>query len=340
MAQMVAIGLDLAKNVFQVHGIDAQGQVVLRRKLRRGEVESFFEALSPTTIGMEACGSAHHWARVLARLGHNVRLMPPAYVKPYVKRGKTDAADAEAIAEAMTRPTMRFVPPKTPAQQAAGVELKVRQLLVRQMTRAVNALRGHLAEFGVIAPQGIWKISDLLAVVRDCEDDRLPPIARDALLTLVEQVDALRAHIDRLQSAMVKRGRTDETARRLTTIPGIGAVTAAALQAMVPDPHGFRSARHFAAWLGLTPKAHSSGSKERLGRISKQGNPLLRSLLVLGATARLRYARRASSAVTWSDRLLARRPFKVAAVALANKMARIAWVLLARGGTYRMAVPA
>jgi transposase len=335
MEKITTIGLDLAKNVFQVHGVDDAGQVVLRRKLRRSDVEAFFRQLPLVTIGMEACGGAYHWARVLEGLGHRVRLMPPAYVKPYVKRGKTDAADAEAICEAVTRPTMRFVPAKTEAQQAAGTELKVRQMLVQQRTRTVNALRGHLAEFGVIAAKGMGKVADLIAMLHDVDDRRLPSAAREALLELAGQIEALEERIGRLETGMIRRSRTDETARRLATIPGIGAITAIAPQAMVPDPKGFQSGRHFAASLGLTPRAHSSGGKERLGRISKQGNATLRSLLVLGATARLRYAKRAPEGTDWPTRLLARRPFKVAAVALANKMARIAWALLAKGGTYR-----
>jgi transposase len=337
MDKVTTIGIDLAKNVFQVHGIDAAGQVVLRRKLRRGEVEGFFAALPPCTIGMEACGTAHFRARALGRLGHEVRLMPPAYVKPYVKRGKTDAADAEAICEAVTRPTMRFVPAKTEAQQAGLVELRVRDLLVRQRTQAVNALRGHLAEFGVVAPKGVWKVAELLAVIRDRDDHRLPASARMALTELAEELDALQARIERLETGLVRRARTDATARRLATIPGIGAITANALLALVPDPQGFASGRHFAAWLGLTPRAHSSGGKERLGRISKQGNTMLRTLLIRGATAQLQYVRRSpeGGGSGWLADLLARRPFKVAAVALANKMARIAWALLAKGGIYR-----
>lgn len=235
----------------------------------------------------------------------------------------------------MTRPTMRFVPVKSEAQQAAGTELKVRQMLVQQRTRAVNALRGHLAEFGIIAAKGMGKVTDLIAILRDDDDRRLPSAAREALLELAAEIEALEGRIDRLEAGMVRRSRTDETARRLATIPGIGAITAIALQAMVPDPKGFQSGRHFAASLGLTPRAHSSGGKERLGRISRQGNATLRSLLVLGATARLRYAKRAPEGTDWPTRLLARRPFKVAAVALANKMARIAWALLAKGGAYK-----
>jgi transposase len=334
------IGLDLAKNVFQVHGVDEADRNVLRKKLRRAEVISFFGSLPPALIGIEACGGAHHWARELSKLGHDVRLMPPAYVKPYVKRGKTDAIDAEAICEAVTRPTMRFVAAKSEEQQSSGVELKVRQLLVQQRTRCVNALRGHLAEFGIVAAKGMDKVSDLVAVVRDMEDNRLPPAAREALLDLARQIEIADDGIRRLETRLVRRSRSDESARRLVTIPGVGAITAAALQATAADPTAFRSARHFAAWLGLTPRANSSGGKERRGGISKQGNRMLRSLLVLGATARLRYLRTAPERAEWESRLLSRRPFKVAAVALANKMARIAWALLVRGGTYRMVASA
>ena len=333
------IGLDLAKNVFQVHGVD-EADRVLRKKLRRAEVLTFFGSLPPALVGIEACGGAHHWARELSKLGHDVRLMPPAYVKPYVKRGKTDALDAEAICEAVTRPTMRFVAPKSEEQQSSGVELKVRQLLVQQRTRCVNALRGHLAEFGIVAAKGMGKVSELVAVVRDMEDNRLPLAAREALLDLARQIEAADDGIRRLETRLVRRSRTDERARRLATIPGVGAITAAALQATAVDPSAFRSARHFAAWLGLTPRANSSGGKERRGGISKQGNRMLRSLLVLGATAQLRYLRTAPERAEWASRLLARRPFKVVAVALANKMARIAWALLVRGGTYRMAASA
>jgi transposase len=334
------IGLDLAKNVFQVHGVNEADRAVLRKKLRRAEVLSFFGSLPPSLVGIEACGGAHHWARELSKLGHEVRLMPPAYVKPYVKRGKTDAIDAEAICEAVTRPTMRFVTPKSEEQQSAGVELKVRQLLVQQRTRCVNAMRGHLAEFGIVAAKGMGKVSDLVAVIRDIEDHRLPGAAREALLDLARQIEAADDGIRRLETRLLRRSRTDERARRLATIPGVGAITAAALQATAVDPAAFRSARHFAAWLGLTPRANSSGGRERRGGISKQGNRMLRSLLVLGATARLRYLRAGPERADWASRLLARRPFKVAAVALANKMARVAWALLVRGGTYRMGASA
>jgi transposase len=264
-----------------------------------------------------------------------VRLMPPSYVKPYVKRGKTDALDAEAICEAVTRPTMRFVPIKTELHQAATIELKTRELLVRQRSQSVSALRSHMAEYGIVAAKGLPRFEDLVLIVRDAEDRRLPAAAREVLAELVEQVEDLHKRIERLDARMVRRTREDETARRLATIPGVGAVTATALQALVPDPKGFASARHFAAWLGLTPRSHSSGGKDRLGRISKQGNPLLRRLLVLGASARLLHQKRREPSGDWMGRILDRRPFKVAAVALANKMARIAWALLTKGGTFR-----
>jgi transposase len=329
------IGLDLAKHVFQVHGANAEGSPVFNRKLRRGEVLRFFEKLPPCLVGMEACGTAHYWAREIAALGHEVRLIPPAYVKPFVKRGKTDAADAEAIGEAVTRKTMRFVPVKTARQQAATMVLKTRALLVRQRTQAVNALRAHLAELGIIAAVGMAKVAALVAIVRDETDARLPPAARFALMAVVDQIGALAGQIDRLERSIVTGAKRDEDMRRLTTIPGVGAITAATIKSLVPDPGGFKSGRHFAAWLGLAPRPHSSGGKERLGRISKMGNPELRTLLVIGATSVLRIARNDARARPWLTALLARRPFKVAAVALANKMARIIWALLNRGGIYR-----
>lgn len=333
--QITTIGLDLAKQVFQVHGADAEGTPVFNRKLRRAEVLRFFEKMPPCLVGLEACGGSHYWARQIAALGHDVRLIPPIYVKPFVKRGKTDAADAEAICEAVTRKTMRFVPIKSADQQAAAMVLKTRALLVRQQTQAINALRAHLSELGVIAATGPAKVAALIEIVRDETDARLPKAARFALTEIADQIEALRQRIGKLERDIVAEAKRDEDMRRLTTIPGVGAITAASMKALVPDPDGFKSGRHFAAWLGLTPKPHSSGGKERLGRISKMGNSMLRSLLVLGATSVLRRAKDNAKAPQWLITLMARRPFKVVAVALASKMARIIWALLIKGGTYR-----
>lgn len=334
MKDVTTIGLDLAKQVFQVHGADAEGTQLFNRKLRRADVLRFFEKLPPCLVGMEACGSAHYWAREITNLGHDVRLIPPAYVKPFVKRGKTDAADAEAISEAVTRKTMRFVPVKTTDQQAAAMVLKTRTLLVKQRTQAVNALRAHLAELGIIAAAGMTKVETLIAIVRDETDIRLPLAARFALMTVADQIEALASETDRLERAIVAEAKRDEDMRRLVTIPGVGAITAATIKAQVPDPAGFKSGRHFAAWLGLTPKSHSSGGKDRLGSISKMGNPAIRSLLVIGATSLLKYAKNDPNLRPWLKALIARRPFKVVAVALANKMARTIWALLVRGGIY------
>ena len=335
MKQITIIGLDLAKQIFQIHGADAEGNVIINRKLRRAEVLRFFEKTPPCLVGIEACGSAHYWAREIAALGHDVRMMPPAYVKPFVKRGKTDAADAEAISEAVTRKSMRFVPIKSAEQQAASMVLKTRALLVSQKTQAINALRAHLSELGIIAAVGAGKVATLIEIVRDEADGRLPRAARLALMEIADQIETLTRQIEKLEREVVAEARRDADMRRLATIPGVGAITAAATKAFVPDPAAFRSGRHFAAWLGLTPKPHSSGGKERLGRISKMGNPMLRSLLVVGATSVLRHARGKANAPRWLIGLLARRPFKVAAVALANKMARIIWALLVKGGIYR-----
>ncbi len=335
MKQITTIGLDLAKQIFQVHGADADGSPVFNRRLRLGEVLRFFEKHPSCLVGIEACGSSHYWAREIAALGHEVRLMPPAYVKPFVKRGKTDAADAEAISEAVVRKTMRFVPVKSVEQQAAAIVLKTRGLLVRQQTQLINALRAHLSELGIVVGTGRAKVAGLVEIVRDETDVRLPKAARFALSAIADQIEALARQIDRLGREIVAEAKRDKDMRRLTTIPGVGAITAASIKALVPDPAGFKSGRHLAAWLGLTPRPHSSGGKERLGRISKMGNPELRSLLVLGATAVLRHARGNTNASKWLVALMARRPYKVAAVALANKMARIIWALLTKGGTYR-----
>jgi transposase len=331
MQEVFTVGLDLAKQVFQAHGADAEGAPLFSRKLRRGEVLRFFEKLSRCLVGMEACSGAHYWAREIGALGHDVRMIPPAYVAPFVKRGKTDTGDAEAISEAVTRKTMRFVPIKTAEQQAAAMVLKTRSLLVRQRTQAVNALRCHLTELGIIAGSGIAKVDTLIAIVRDESDTRLPPAARFAMTAIADQIEALKQQASRLEDAIVRQAKVDDDMRRLVTIPGVGAITAATIKALVPDPGGFKSARHFAAWIGLTPKPRSSGGKERLGRISKMGNPDL----VVGATSVLRYTEKNAKAMPWLTGIIARRPYKVAAVALANKMARIVWAVLTRGGVYQ-----
>lgn len=335
MDEVSIIGLDLAKQAFQVHGAHGSGAPLFNRKLRRAEVLKFFGKLPRCLVGMEACASSHHWAREITALGHDVRLIPPQYVKPFVKRGKTDAADAAAICEAVSRPTMRFVPVKSAEQQAAVMVLRTRALLVRERTQSINALRGHMGELGVVATSGLANVKALAAVVRDGEDVRLPRAARLALMEIVETIESLSARIERLEREIVVEARRDADMRRLATIPGVGPIIAMAIKAFVPDPDGFTSARHFAAWIGLTPKAHSSGGKERLGRISKMGNTELRSLLTTGATSVLRHVRDREKVWPWLKEMLVRRPFKVVAVALANKIARTIWALLTNGGVYR-----
>jgi len=335
MDEIITIGLDLAKTVFQVHGVDAPGAAVLRRRLRRSEVLKFFARLEPCLVGMEACGSAHYWARELMALGHAVKLMPPAYVKPYVKRGKSDVADAAAICEAVTRPSMRFVPVKSTQAQAMRSLDKVRTTLVGQHTQTTNTLRSLLAEFGVIAPQGAAAVRKAWAGLAE---DALPAAARLALGELVSAAAGLAEQIKRLETEILAHNRTSELSRRLATVPGVGPITAFALIANVPDATAFRSGRHFAAWIGLTPRQHSSGGQERLGHISKMGNQDLRRLFVLGATSILRRAAKHQTPQgQWLRTLLARKPARLVTVALANKLARIVWALMARGGVYRAA---
>ncbi len=335
MEKITTIGLDLAKSVFQIHGTTEDGHVAVRRALRRSQVLEFFRHIEPCLVGMEACGSAHYWANVIGEFGHTVRLMPPAYVKPYVKRNKTDAANAEAICEAVTRPTMRFVPVKSPEEQAAGMVLKTRELLVRQRSQTANAMRAHMAELGIIAATGMTSIAKLVAILRDDRDDRLPNSARAALLEMADQIERLTERVEVLDSKIVAAVKADDDARRLTTIPGVGPIIAATVRAAVQDPAGFRTGRDLAAWIGITPGANSSGGKERLGKISKRGNKQLRTLLIVGATSILKQARRGSKLPNWIVSVLARRPYKVAAVALANKMARTIWALPVKGGTYQ-----
>ena len=334
--QVTTIGLDLAKSVFQVHGVDAAGKPILVRQLRRGQVIAFFEKLPPCLIGMEACATAHHWARELTKLGHTVRLMPASYVKAYVKRSKNDAADAAAICEAVTRPSMRFVPVKTIEQQSALVPHRSRDLLIRQRTQLINALRAHLAEIGLVAATGVDGVKALVAIVMDTADTRqLPEPMSQALQALVAQLAALHEVIGQLERTIHVQHRASERSRRLETIPGIGVIGATALTATITDPSAFKSGRELAAWIGLVPRQHSTGGKERLGGISKQGDRYLRRLLIVGATAVIRHARTHPHKHPWLAALLARKPAKVVAVALANKMARIAWAILAKGGTYR-----
>jgi transposase len=332
MAEIPVIGLDLAKTVFQVHCVSTEGDVVVRRLLRRSQVLAFFERLPRCLIGMEACASAHHWGRELTALGHEVKLMPPAYVKAYVKRGKTDAADAEAIAEAVTRPTMRFVPIKSKEQQAALMLHKTRDLLIRQRTMLINALRGHLGEYGIVAARGPAGVRTALASVRE-RHDALPPSAVAAFEAVAHQLAGLDEAISELERRILAWHQASETSRRLATIPGIGPITATAIAATVPDPGQFRSGRQFAAWLGLTPRANSSGGKERQGGISRAGDGYIRRLMVVGATAVLRFARQRGGGA-WISGLIARKKPKVAAVAVANKSARIAWALMARGEVF------
>jgi transposase len=299
-------------------------------------VLSFFQGIEPCLVGLEACATGHYWARELIALGHEVRLMPPTYVKPYVKRQKNDAADAEAICEAAARPTMRFVPVKSEEQQGLLMLRRTRELLIRQRTMLINALRAHLAEFGIVMRQGKAGANMLIALVEDDEHDLLPAMAREALLPLIAQLEDGRERIASIDRRIHAWHRSNEQSRRLETIPGIGPITASALVATISDPNLFASGRQLAAWLGLVPRQNSSGGKERLGRITKKGDPYLRRLLVVGAHAVLRYARRKPTRTgLWASALLARRPYKLAAVALANKMARIVWAVMSRNEDYR-----
>lgn len=336
MDKVSTIGIDIAKNVFQVHGIDVEGSVVVRRQLRRGQMMAFFRKLSPCLVGIEACATAHHWARQLIELGHEVKLMPPHYVKPYVKRSKNDATDAAAICEAVTRPSMRFVSVKSLDQQAVLVLHRSRELLVRQRTMLINAIRAHMAEFGLIAPAGVPRVKELLAVIADEEDSRLPSVARTCLKGLVRQFLSLEKEIIAIERRIRRWHRSNEVSQRLETIPGIGPIIASALTATITNPEVFKSGRELAAWIGLVPRQSSTGGKQRLGKISKQGDQYLRWLLIAGAMSVVHHAkRRGQSNLPWLADIIDRKPTKVAAVALANKNARIVWALLRYGETYR-----
>ena len=335
--EITTIGLDLAKQVFQIHGVTEAGDVVVKRRLRRAQVITYFASLPACLIGMEACATAHFWARELRSLGHEVRLMPPQYVKAYVKRGKNDAADAAAICEAVTRPSMRFVPVKTEEQQSALTMHRVRELLVRQRTQLINAVRGHLAEFGLVGAQGPWNVPLLLARMQ--EDRRVPELARQVLQLLAAQLDEVAKRIVEVDARIAAWHRANPVSRRLATIPGIGPLIASAIAATVPDPDVFRNGREFAAWLGLAPRQRSTGGKQRLGRISRLGDEYIRRLLIVGAQTVLLRSKAARSDA-WIQGLLARRPRLVVAVAQANKTARVVWAVIAKGQSYRPAVPA
>jgi transposase len=336
MQSITTIGLDIAKSVFQVHGVDGNGQLVIRRQLKRRYVLAFFQKLPPCVIGIEACASSHYWSRELGALGHTVRLMPPAYVKPYVKRQKNDATDAEAICEAVSRANMRFVATKTAEQQSCLVLHRTRHLFIRQQTSVINAIRAHLAEFGIVAPVGRKGVEALLTIVADPSEKRLPETARACLTALGAQLRVLKAQILELDRRIMAWHRSSETSKRLDEIPGVGHVLATALVASIGDPRAFRSGRDFSAWIGLVPKQHSSGGKEKLGSISKQGDRYLRSLFTAGALAVIRYAKiHGTTHRPWLTALLARRPIKVAAIALANKIARMVWAMMTRGERYK-----
>ena len=338
MQQVTTVGLDIAKNLFQVHGADAQGRPVLKRRLARGKVLEFFANLPPCLVGLEACAAAHYWARELTKLGHEVRLMPPQYVRPYVKTNKHDAADAEACCEAVQRPGMRFVPVKEEGQQALLMLHRVREQLLKQRTATINALRAHLAEFGVVAAQRRTGLRELLAVVADPEDRRLPPLARELLQILADQLHALEERTAALDRRLIGMVRDDTACARLAGVPGIGPVIATAPAAAVGDAKAFTSGRHLAAWLGLVPRQHSSGGKERLLGISKRGDGYLRRQLMHGARALVAVSKgREGRLWSWVNDLLARRPYDVVVAAVANELARVAWALLSRGEAYRAA---
>jgi transposase len=335
MGEVSTIGLDIAKSVFQVHGVDDAGTIVMCKRINRSKVLQFFGDLSPCLVGIEACPSAHYWSRELQALGHTVKLMPPSYVKAYLKRSKNDANDAAAICEAVTRPSMRFVPTKSEQQQSGLMLHRSRQLLVRQRTMLSNAIRGHMAELGIISGKGRNGMAALLQIIANAEDDRIPPIARLCLEVLARQYKALTAEIGSIDKRIHAWHRPCEDSRRLEQIPGIGPIVATALVAEIGDWKQFRSGRNLAAWIGLVPKQHSTGGKERLGSITKQGNRYLRWLLVTGAMAVIRYARQHGTKRLWLTRLIERRPAKVAAVALANKIARMAWAIMVHGDRYQ-----
>lgn len=329
--RIALVGLDIAKSVFQVHAAAEDGTAILRRKLKRAEVEPFFKELPPCTIGLEACPGGHHWARLLSNMGHDVRLLPAQYVRPYVKTNKNDAADAEAICEAMTRPSMRFVPIKEEHQQEILVLHRVREMLMHQRTQLINGIRGHLTEFGIIAPARAHRVRLLIDVIRDEDDARLPSAARRALNYLVAQFEEVATKLASIDTELMALARQDDTCRRLMTIPGVGVIIATAMVASTRDPNDYKSGRHFSAWLGLVPRQNSTGGVDRLGGISKRGNGYLRRLLIHGSRSIMRWK---SKSWIWLAKLRGRRPANVATVAVANKTVRIIWAIMKYGGVY------
>lgn len=339
MGEITTIGLDIAKHVFHAHGVDERGCMQFSKRVSRSGLLAFFARQPRCVVALEACAGAHHWGRELQRLGHEVRLIPPAYVKPFVKRQKNDAADAEAICEAAQRPAMRFVAVKSEEQQASAMVFRGRDLLVSQRTQIINALRGHMAEHGWVAPKGPSHIARLAELLED--EAAVPPGARPVLKLLIEMVEDLDRRVAELDREIARRAREDETARRLMTIPGIGPITATALTALAPPPESFTRGRDFAAWLGLVPRQHSSGGKQKLGTITRMGERSLRRLLIIGASAVVLHAsKRGAPAGSWLERMLARKPRMLVTVALANKTARIVWALLKRNEVYRAPVSA
>jgi transposase len=332
----VRIGMDTAKSVFQLHGVDENEVVVVRRQLRRTEMIRYFEKLPPTLVAIESCGSSNHWARLLESFGHEVKLIPPQYVKPYVKRGKNDAADAEALCEAVTRPTMRFVPVKSPDRQAACMLMTVRERLVSVKSQLSNAFRSYAAEFGIVGPSGRQNVDGLIE--RVLEDDTLPELARELFQFQAKEYAVVAARLEEINTKLMRWHRADELSRRIATIPGVGPIGSTMLSMKAPPAAMFKSGRDFAAWLGLTPRDHSTGGRTRLGGITKAGDPSIRSTLIVGATALLRHIRKGNTkASPWLAGIIERKPPKLVAVALANKFARIAWRLMMSGGVYNRA---
>ena len=335
MKKFIRTAIDLGKTYFQVHGLEIEGGQSISRKMKRSKMREFYQQIAPCRVGMEACGSGHYWARELVAMGHEVVLIPPAYIKPYVKRGKNDAVDAAAICEAMSRPGMRFVPIKSADQQAVLMLHKTREMFVKQRTMSVNALRGHLAEFGIIVAKGIGRVEELLALAQS--DAELPQIAKSAVAGLAQHLEGLEQSIEAVDDEIARAHKQNPTSRLLDEIPGIGVLIASVIASSVPDPGVFKTGRDFAAWLGLTPRQNSSGGKEKLGSITKQGNRYIRKMLVVGATSVMRVAgKRQGALADWINALKAKKPQRVVAVALANKLARICWAIMTTGEGFRV----